>query len=128
MLLRNFFENPRPKTKQVLARFIRTEQQLNRHKAHLNREKTDMKNQNNSVRQTRSRTLIQAGGLLSKSGLMDAFDIQLGEDLQDYESLPKAARLLGFLHAIFESQEITEQQLTAWQQTGERLLRYGLKG
>jgi hypothetical protein len=58
---------------------------------------------------------------------MDAFDIQLGEDLQDYESLPKAACLLGFLHTIFESQEITEAQLTTWQQTGERLLRYGLK-
>jgi hypothetical protein len=86
-----------------------------------------MKNQNNSLRQARSRTLIQAGGLLSKSGIMDAFDIQLGEDLQCYESLPKAARLLGFLHASFESEDITEQQLAAWQQTGERLLRYGLK-
>jgi hypothetical protein len=89
-----------------------------------------MKNQNNSMRQARTRTIIQAGGLLSKSGIMDAFDIQLGEDLQDYESLPKAARLLGFLHACFENQDITEQQqqqLSLWQQTGERLLRYGLK-
>ncbi len=68
--------------------------------------------------------MIQAGGLLQKSGLMDAFNIQVGEDLQDYESLHKAARLLGFLSHSFENNDFTDQNLIDWEKTGEWHLRY----
>jgi len=83
-----------------------------------------MKRLRNSQRQSRTRLLIQAGGLLHKSGLMDAFNIHVGEDLQDYESLQKAARLLGFLSHSFENQDFTDQNLADWERIGERHLRY----
>jgi hypothetical protein len=49
-------------------------------------------------RRARTRTLIQAGGLLNLSGLLEYCDIEEGEDLQyDLESRDKAALLLGIL-------------------------------
>lgn len=35
-----------------------------------------------ALRKARTRTLIQAGGLLEKSGLLEIFEIELGTDLQ----------------------------------------------
>ncbi len=77
-----------------------------------------------SNRKLRTRTLIQIGGLVQKSGLMDAFAIESGEDLQDYESIHKSSRLLGFLCHCLEHNDFTEKSLTEWQNVGERLLRY----
>lgn len=37
---------------------------------------------NSALRKARTRTLIQAGGLLDKAGLLDEFSIELGADLQ----------------------------------------------
>ena len=52
------------------------------------------------LRQSRTRTLIQIGGLVSLTPLLDFCDIVLGEDLQSSESQHKANLLLGILNQI----------------------------
>lgn len=55
-------------------------------------------------RRARTRTLIQAGGLLNLSGLLEFCSIEEGEDLQyDLESRYKAATLLGILSETFQT-------------------------
>lgn len=51
------------------------------------------------VRRARVRSLILVGALTEKSGLLDAFDIIVGEDLQKSPSMkePVAALFKGFL-------------------------------
>jgi uncharacterized membrane protein len=84
-----------------------------------------MKNKRNSERQNRTRLLIQVGGLVQKAKIMETFNINLGDDLQDYESLNKAARLLGFLIHSLELFDESEVTMSEYERTGERLLRYG---
>jgi hypothetical protein len=49
-------------------------------------------------RKARTRTLIQLGGLVDKSGLLESLNITLGDDLQkDYEHLESSAILTGAL-------------------------------
>ena len=62
---------------------------------------------------------------MQKSGLMDVFHIEVGDDLQDYESLHKAARPLGFLSHCLENFDDTEASMSEHEKTGKRLLRYG---
>ena len=58
---------------------------------------------NDNVRVSRTRTLIQLGGLLLKSGVLEHFKIALGEDLQLHkESRDKASTLLGGLMLLKE--------------------------
>lgn len=83
-----------------------------------------MKKQQQTHRQHRTRTFIQAAGILQKSGLMDAFLIAPGDDLQDHENFEKAARLLGFLNSCVENNTFDEANLEGWYILGERLLRY----
>ncbi len=86
-----------------------------------------MQKQQTSHRKARTRLMIQAGGLLHKSGLMDAFLIEPGEDLQAYENLEKAAKLLGFLTSFLEEKSFDETNLERWKLRGERLLKYDRK-
>ncbi len=79
-----------------------------------------MKQQHNDDRKNRTRLLIQCGGLLSKSGLLEAFHITSGDDLQVYENRPKALELLGFLIACFEENEFDEDNFERWRSIGER--------
>jgi hypothetical protein len=60
------------------------------------------------------------GGLSQKSGIMDAFHITPGDDLQDYEHRPKALQLLGFLITCFEDNTFDEGSLEKWRKVGER--------
>lgn len=83
-----------------------------------------MKRQNASSRKARTRTLIQLGGLVQKSGLMDAFLIKEGDDLQEYKNLEKAAQLLGFLSESFEKSTFDEQEGAKWHSLGVRCLKY----
>lgn len=56
---------------------------------------------NSALRKARTRTLIQAGGLLEKSGLLDEFSIELGADLQkDIECKDQVHALFGALLEI----------------------------
>lgn len=98
-------------------------QQINRLCKQRNREISAMKNKANATRQSRTRTLIQLGGILQKTGLLEAFDIRTGEDLQDYESRHKAAQLLGYLSGVFDTLDASEENLLSWQQAGERMFR-----
>jgi hypothetical protein len=82
-----------------------------------------MKTEQQSHRKSRTRQLVQAGGLLHKAGLMDAFLIEPEDDLQDYENRDKAARLLGFLSMCFEEITFDEVHLERWRALGERLLK-----
>ncbi|MBY0272908.1 MAG: conjugal transfer protein TraD [Alphaproteobacteria bacterium] len=79
-----------------------------------------MKQQHNVDRKNRTRTLIMLGGLLQKSGLMDAFHITPGDELQAYENRPKALQLLGFLITCFEENEFDEDNFERWRSVGER--------
>lgn len=81
-----------------------------------------MKQQHSSDRKSRTRTLIMLGGLVQKSGLMEAFHITPGDDLQDYEIRPKTLQLLGFLTTCFEDNTFNEEALKTWERIGERRL------
>ena len=82
-----------------------------------------MQQHQQSERKARTRTYIQAAGLLHKSGLMEAFSIRSGDDLQAYENREKAAQLLGFLIEYFEKNEFDEGNLKQWEAIGEKNLR-----
>jgi hypothetical protein len=82
-----------------------------------------MKTEQQSHRKSRTRQLIQAGGILQKSGLLDVFCIAPGDDLQDFENYHKAAKLLGFLTSCFEENDFNEVNLARWQSAGERRLK-----
>lgn len=57
-----------------------------------------MQKKSTQKRKLRTRTLIQAGGLLSLSGLLEQCEILEGEDLQsEPEGYEKGATLLGIL-------------------------------
>ena len=85
----------------------------------------------------RTRTMIQLGGLVAKSGLVELCDIHEGDDLQiDIPSLDKAATLLGILHETMNkltelsdknSEEsaatITSKQMDKFKRVGKRLLK-----
>ncbi|MBX9805564.1 MAG: conjugal transfer protein TraD [Alphaproteobacteria bacterium] len=79
-----------------------------------------MKQQSNDGRKNRTRLLIQCGGLLSKSGLLEAFHITSADDLQVYENRPKALQLLGFLITCFEENEFNEDNFERWRSVGEK--------
>ncbi len=53
---------------------------------------------NSALRKARTKTLIQAGGLLEKAGLLEEFSIELGTDLQrDIECKNQVHALFGAL-------------------------------
>ena len=65
-------------------------------------------------RRARTRTLIQLGGLIEKSGLMNLIHIQTGEDLQlDHEAYEKAATLFEILSNTYIQHENTIKRETS---------------
>ena len=96
-----------------------------------------LKTRAKSERMQRTRTMIQLGGLVAKSGLVELCDIHEGDDLQiDIPSLDKAATLLGILHETMNkltelsdknSEEsaatITSKQMDKFKRVGKRLLK-----
>ena len=77
-----------------------------------------------SDRLKRTRQLIQLGGLVSKVGIPELFDIEPGTDLEeDLTIMDKAATLLGFLYEAYYSISPTPENLDKWQRDGVRLLR-----
>lgn len=95
-------------------------QKLNRLALLINREKHKMKQESKSARKARTRTLIQVGGLVQRSGLMAAFGIEPGDDLQDYEHIHKARQLLGLLDEIEPNGD-----RYYWEMKGQNLLAEG---
>ena len=82
-----------------------------------------MKIQQQSERKARTRQLITVGGLLQKSGLLEAFHINSGDDLNDYDNREKTAQLLGFLTKCFEENDFDEANSERWKFVGERMLQ-----
>ena len=73
---------------------------LTAQKAHL---MTTLKKDNNTERKARTRTLIQLGGLMDVSGLLNVFDICAGDDLErDATKSDNGAALLGCLITVME--------------------------
>lgn len=60
-----------------------------------------------SLRRARTRTLIQLGGLFEKSGLMEIFDVQVGDNLQ--ENLEKKDNVFAILGGLLELKEMIKQ-------------------
>ena len=58
----------------------------------------------------RTRTLIQLGGLILKSGWLEAFDIEVGSDLQNIHQRDKAATLLGALMHLSQELNLENQK------------------
>ena len=76
-------------------------------------------------RKARTRTLIQLGGLVEKSGLLEPLNITLGDDLQkDYEHLESIAILMGALSELrgsFYGEEAAAQKMI-WLEGGKQVL------
>lgn len=88
----------------------------------LNTQNNKQKKHTDSLRKMRTRTLIQLGGLIEKSGMTAFFNIELGEDLQaDLDQYDKAATLLGFLSETLE--EFDENKLNEWTRIGIRIMK-----
>ena len=51
-------------------------------KKQIHKRKSQYSGHNTAARKSRTRTLIQLGGLVEKSGIMELFDIKPGDDLQ----------------------------------------------
>ena len=79
-----------------------------------------------AVRKARTRTLIQAGGLLNLAGFFTICGIEEGQELQlDFQSRDKAAILLGLLSEAFEKlpTEPTKEQFEYWENIGVRIMK-----
>lgn len=77
-------------------------------------------------RKARTRTLIQAGGLLSLTGYFAFCGIEEGKDLQlDLETRDKAAVLLGILSQAFEQlpETFNPEQWAQWKKIGIRIMK-----
>lgn len=78
-----------------------------------------------SFRKARTITLIQLGGLVVKSGLLEALELKVGDDLQRDESCLEGAAILmgglGELRRMLESEDATGQRLI-WAETGKKIL------
>lgn len=77
------------------------------------------------ARRARTRTLIQVGGLVDKSGLLDLLGIEAGQDLQkDVDTIDQAATLMGSLLFLksFCQEEDAETQKMLWCLKGKEAL------
>jgi hypothetical protein len=66
----------------------------------IHKNKSQHSGQNTTARKARTRTLIQLGGLIEKSGLMKSFDLEPGDDLQ--KDLEKKENVFALLGALLE--------------------------
>jgi len=76
-------------------------------------------------RKARTRTLIQLGGLIEKSGLLAELGLKTGDDLQrDPECLESAAVLMGALGEIIQGLRGVDAmgQRILWGEAGKRML------
>jgi len=79
------------------------EAQINRLKSQKAALETKLKMDSKRDRMQRTRTLIQVGGLVSLSGLLDRFGITLGDDLQlNQEAKEKSKIITGVLMSVME--------------------------
>ena len=85
----------------ISKKYSNIEVQLNRLLAQKASIQHKLKIKNKSERKARTRTLIQLGGILSLTPLLDICDIHLGDDLQ-LSHQDNADLLLGIIHTLCE--------------------------
>ena len=79
-----------------------------------------------SLRKAHTRTKIQLGGLLAKTGILERFNINIGDDLQDdAENQDNAAALAGCINDLLTQlpNPIPDTIYEAFTQNGIRLFR-----
>jgi hypothetical protein len=79
-----------------------------------------------SLRKAHTRTKIQLGGLLAKTGILERFSINIGDDLQDdAENQDNAAALVGCIKDLLTQlpNPIPDTIYHAFMQNGIRLFR-----
>ena len=76
-----------------------------------------------TLRKQRTRTLIQLGGLIEKSGLLDQFAISLGQDLQrDEEVHDEVKVLLGALVSLNQEMKRGDYSSDLWKERGVKCM------
>lgn len=103
---------------------------LNRLKAQKARLEKISESQGKQLRMSRTRTLIQMGGLLSMVNIPSWFDIELGDDLQtDMEKQDQSLMLLGLLATVAEQlpQKFSDDRKTELKLKGQRFIKDHLK-
>ena len=82
--------------------------------------KNKLKTSTNDLRRRRTRTMIQAGGLLEKSGILSYFGIRAGDDLQQDDTLQEnVSELFGALLEIKSMIRHNDPSTTLWKQKGK---------
>jgi len=61
-----------------------------------------------ALRRARTRTLIQLGGLIEKSGLMESFGLETGDDLQ--KDIGKKESVFALLGALIEIDQMIKNK------------------
>jgi hypothetical protein len=75
-----------------------------------------------SFRKARTRTLIAAGGLVEKAGLLGALNIHLGNDIQkDEQHFDAVATLMGAFCDLAQTLQDDTQKLL-WRERGKKAL------
>lgn len=101
-------------------------QKIERLKSNKRRLEYTLKKNDNRERKSRTRTLIQIGGLLNITPLLDHAEITLGDDLESTpENKDKAAILLGMFQHLVESlpPQISPNQKDEFKQKGIALMK-----
>jgi hypothetical protein len=76
-----------------------------------------------NLRKSRTRTLIQAGGLVEKAGLLALLNIHLGDDLQKNElHFDAVATLMGAFCDLSQTLQGDNAQKLLWRERGKKAL------
>lgn len=75
------------------------------------------------LRKSRTRTLIQLGGLIEKSGMLGSLDLTIGDDLQKDElCFESVATLAGAFAELCKTLQEDETQKMLWREKGKTIL------
>jgi hypothetical protein len=116
---------PQTQTVQSKTKISDIDAKLNRLKSQKAALETKQKVQTKRERMQRTRTLIQVGGLVSLSGLLERFGIALGDDLQlDIDAKEQSKVIMGVLMSVMEQlpRHLSENELQRLSKKGERAL------
>ncbi|MBM3632638.1 MAG: conjugal transfer protein TraD [Alphaproteobacteria bacterium] len=76
-----------------------------------------------SLRKSRTRTLIQAGGLVEKAGLLAMLNLHLGDDLQKNElHFDAVATLIGAFCDLTQALQEDDALKLLWRERGKKAL------
>jgi hypothetical protein len=76
-----------------------------------------------TLRKSRTRTLIQLGGLITKAGLLEPLELDLGDDLQkDEQNFDAVATLMGAFCDLSQPLQNDDAQKLLWKERGKKAL------